>query len=131
MGYAPLNVYSTYQEDFYTFNNLLALCHQYPDYRFKFIDTDYSVDTIISWRGSYCLPAILASDNVKTGSEIADMIYREIEEVHYGYKGGEYYYSLDDEFYVVTCTSISSEHAVNGFKVEGDTVWLITNINSY
>lgn len=131
MSYVPLNSNSTYQKDFYTLQNLLDLCFQYPQHEFKFVDTNYSPNVLISWRGSYSTPAILVDECVKTGAEIVDFLNEQIEHVHHGYKGGEYKYFFDDEFYVVTCDSNSNEHAVNGYKIEDGVVWLITNINTY
>lgn len=132
MGYVPLNSdYSIESDGFFTFFDLVQLCTQYPDHIFKFIGTNYSPCTIISWRGSYDLPAILATEQEIIGSDLCKMIYKELGEIHGGYKGGEYKYNLHDEFYVTPCPSVSSEHAVDGYRVDGNIVWLNTNINPY
>lgn len=132
MSYVPLNSdYSIGSDGFFTFFDLVQLCAQYPDHIFKFIGTNYSPCTIISWRGSYDLPAILATEQEIIGSDLCEMIYKELGEIHGGYKGGEYKYNLHDEFYVTLYPSVSSEHAVDGYHVDGNIVWLNTNINPY
>ena len=132
MSYVSLDMDAVVSSDeFFTFFDLVQVCVQYPDHIFKFIGTNYSPCTIISWRGSYNLPAILATDNEITGSDLYDMIYKELDEIHEGYKGGEYTYNLHDEFYVTRCPSVASEHAVDGYHVDGNVVWLNTNINPY
>ena len=132
MNYITLNSdYAIESYGFYTFFDLVQLCTQYPDHIFKFIGTNYSPCTIISWRGSYNLPAILATEQEIIGSDLYDMIYKELDEVHEVYKGGEYKYYLHDEFYVTIDYSSASEHAVDGYHVDGNIVWLNTNINPY
>ena len=132
MSYVPLNSnYSIESDGFFTFFDLVQVCTQYPDHIFKFIGTDYSPCTIISWRGSYDLPAILATEQEIIGSDLCKMIYKELGEIHGGYKGGEYKYNLHDEFYVTLYPSVSSEHAVDGYRVDGNIVWLNININPY
>lgn len=132
MSYVSLNMDAVVNSnEFYTFFDLVQLCVQYPDHVFKFIGTNYSPCTIISWRGSYNLPAILAMSKEITGSELYDVIYKELDEIHEGYKGGEYTYELYDEFYVTVDYSVASEHAVDGYHVDGNIVWLNTNINPY
>lgn len=132
MNYVSLDMNDVVSNDgFFTFFDLVQLCTQYPDHTFKFIGTNYSPCTIISWRGSYDLPAILATEQEITGNDLCDMIYKELDEIHEGYKGGEYTYNLHDEFYVTLCPSVSSEHAVDGYHVDGNIVWLNTNINPY
>lgn len=115
----------------YYLTNLISNRNLYPQHEFKFIGTQLYPNSIISWRGSYDIPALLAGYDPKIGAEISDFIYRQIEKIHTGYKGGEYGYALDDEFYVVTCPSSSAHHAVNGYKVNDGVVWLITNIKEY
>lgn len=132
MNYVSLDMnYVVSNDGFFTFFDLVQLCVQYPDHIFKFIGTDYSPCTIISWRGSYDLPAILATEQEIVGSDIRDMIYKDLNEIHEGYKGGEYKYNLHDEFYVTIDYSAASEHAVDGYHVDGNIVWLNTNINPY
>ena len=96
-----------------------------------FIGTDYSPQRLISWRGSYWEPAILASNSVLKGAKVATKLEKELQKTHYGYKGGEYTYYEGDVFRVVLCNSSSTYHSVDGYKVVGDCLYLNTNINEY
>lgn len=118
-------------EDWYTLGDLIDLCRTYPEHKVYFIGTSYSPECLISWRGSYDLPAILASTSVQTGNNISELLEEEIQETHYGYKGGEYTYYAGDVFRVVLCNSSSAYHSVDGYKVVGDCLYLNTNINEY
>ena len=119
------------KDDWYTLRDLIDLCRTYPEHRVYFIGTSYSPKSLISWRGSYCEPAILASSSVLNGSEVANNIEKELQEAHYGYKGGEFKYSDGDVFRVVLCRSSSAYHSVDGYDVVGDCLYLNTNINEY
>lgn len=118
-------------DDWYTLGDLIDLCRGYPDHKVYFIGTNYSPQCLISWRGSYYLPAILASSSVQTGNNISELLEEEIEETHYGYKGGEYKYYEGDVFRVVLSNSSASEYSVDGYKVVDDCLYLNTNINEY
>ena len=118
-------------DDWYTLGDLIDLCRTYPEHKVYFIGTDYSPQSLISWRGSYCEPAILASSSVLNGNEVADNIEKGLKETHYGYKGGEYTYYEGDVFRVVLCDSSTSEYSVDGYKVVDDCLYLNTNINEY
>ena len=118
-------------DDWYTLGDLIDLCKSYPKHLVYFIGTDYSPQSLISWRGSYCEPAILASSSVLNGNEVADNIEKGLKETHYGYKGGEYTYYEGDVFRVVLCNSSSAYHSVDGYKVVDDCLYLNTNINEY
>ena len=118
-------------DDWYTIGDLIDLCRGYPEHLVHFIGTDYSPQGLISWRGSYCEPAILASNSILKGVEVANKIEKELKETHYGYKGGEYKYYEGDVFRVVLCDSSASEHSVDGYKVVDDCLYLNTNINEY
>ena len=118
-------------DDWYTIGDLIDLCRTYPEHRVYFIGTKYSPKSLISWRGSYCEPAILASSSVLNGNEVANNIEKELQETHCGYKGGEYKYCEGDVFRVVLCSSSSAYHSVDGYEVVGDCLYLNTNINEY
>ena len=118
-------------DDWYTIGDFIDLCRGYPEHKVYFIGTNYSPQDLISWRGSYCEPAILASSSVLKGRTIAGNIEQELQETHYGYKGGEYTYNEGDVFRVVLCSSSASEYSVDGYKVVGDCLYLNTNINEY
>lgn len=118
-------------DDWYTLGDLIDLCRMYPEHKVYFIGTKYSPQDLISWRGSYDHPAILASKSILKGKTIADNIEQELQETHYGYKGGEYKYYEGDVFRVVLCKSSASEYSVDGYKVVDDCLYLNTNINEY
>ena len=118
-------------EDWYAIGDLIDLCRGYPEHKVYFIGTEHSPQSLISWRGSYHNPAILASISVLNGNEVADNIEKGLKETHYGYKGGEYKYYEGDVFRVVLSESSTSEYSVDGYKVLGDCLYLNTNINEY
>ena len=118
-------------EDWYAIGDLIDLCRKYPNHKVYFIGTVYSPQSLISWRGSYHNPAILASSSVLSGNEVATKIEKELKETHYGYKGGEYEYYEGDVFRVVLSESSASEYSVDGYKVVDDCLYLNTNINEY
>ena len=132
MTYVAIDNHQSVQgDDWYTIGDLIDLCKGYPEHLVHFIGTNYSPQSLISWRGSYCEPAILASNSVLKGAEVATKLEKELQETHYGYKGGEYTYYEGDIFRVVLCESSSTDHSVDGYKVVDDCLYLNTNINEY
>ena len=132
MTYIAIDNHQSVQvDDWYTIGDLIDLCKSYPEHLVHFIGTDYSPQSLISWRGSYHNPAILASSSVLNGNEVANKIEKELKETHYGYKGGEYKYYEGDVFRVVLSESSASEYSVDGYKVVNDCLYLNTNINEY
>ena len=119
------------RDEWCTIGDLIDLCRGYPEHKVYFIGTNYSPQSLISWRGDYCEPAILASNSVLKGAEVATKLEKELQETHYGYKGGEYTYYEGDIFRVVLCESSSAYHSVDGYKVVDDCLYLNTNINEY
>ncbi len=65
-----------------------------------FLDTQYTIGSLGSWRGSYDIPALTYDLGAKTGKQLFEQLSEELKETHYGYKGGEYKYSTKDTFYV-------------------------------
>ena len=132
MTYVAIDNHQSVQgDDWHTLGDLIDLCRGYPEHKVYFIGTNYSPQSLISWRGSYHNPAILASSSVLNGNEVATKIEKELQETHYGYKGGEYKYYEGDVFRVVLSESSASEYSVDGYKVVGDCLYLNTNINEY
>ena len=132
MTYVAIDNHQSVQGgDWYTLGDLIDLCKSYPEHLVYFIGTDYSPQTLISWRGSYDNPAVLASSSVLNGNEVATKLEKELQETHYGYKGGKYTYYEGDVFRVVLCESSSAYHSVDGYKVVDDCLYLNTNINEY
>ncbi len=132
MQYDTLN-FDSYEDpyNFFTIKDLIGLAKQYPDHKFKFLDTDYTVGDLGSWRGSYDLPAIEPElGTYKTGQEIAKALTDQLIWTHCGWKGGEYKYCEDMEFYVAQ-QGTSREFKVVGFKEEDDFIILLTKIDKY
>lgn len=120
-------------DTFYTISDLIDLLYMYPSSKVIFVYTDLSPDCLISWRGSYNLPAIFSCKNDKTAFEIANDLEKGLEQVHEGYKGGEYTYTGNEEFRVVLCPSSSAQHGVFGYSYNSGTGVLVlkTAINEY
>ena len=132
MTYVAIDDHQSVQgDDWYTLGDLIDLCVSCPEHKVYFIGTEYSPKSLISWRGSYSEPAILASNSILKGAEVADNIEKGLKETHYGYKGGKYTYYEGDVFRVVLSESSASEYSVDGYKVVDDCLYLNTNINEY
>lgn len=132
MGWDVVGHYYETQDnyDFFTIQDLIGLGNKYPDHVFKFVETNYSPQRLMSWRGAYDLPAIEYGVETKTGKEIAKFLTEQLNETHYGYKGGEYNYRVSDEFYVASY-GCSDETKVVGHEVVGDEVILLTKTDPY
>lgn len=132
MQYDTLN-FDSYEDPFYFFiiKDLIDLAQQYPEHRFKFLDTDYTVGDLGSWRGSYDLPAIEPELGAyKTGKEISESLTDQLTWTHCGWKGGKYKYHEEMEFYVAQ-QGTSREFKVVGFKEEDGVIILMTKIDKY
>lgn len=111
----------------FTVGDLINLAQINPLRVFKFLGTDYTVGYLHSWRGVYALPAISYEHGEKVGIEIATQLEFALNESHSGWKGGEYRYTRDDEFYV-SREGDNSEYKVVGYEREGDTIVLLTKL---
>ena len=132
MQYDTLN-FDSYEDpcNSYTIKDLIGLAKQYPNHKFKLLDTDYTVGDLGSWRGSYDLPAIEPElGTYKTGQEIAKALTDQLSRTHCGWKGGEYKYHEYMEFYVAP-RWVSYEFKVVGFKEEVGVIILMTKIDKY
>ena len=122
----------TYEErpKFFTIGNLIELCLEHPEKTFRFLETDFTVGYLHSWRGSYDLPAISYEEGAEYGMDVADCLMAALSQTHHGWKGGEYKYNRKEEFYVSkegSCT----EYKVCGYKTEGNEVILLTKLDPY
>lgn len=132
MQYDTLN-FDSYEDpfDFFTIKDLINLTQQYSEHSFKFLETEYTVGNLGSWRGSYDLPAIEPELGAyKTGKEISESLTDQLTWTHCGWKGGEYKYHEEMEFYVAQ-QGTSREFKVVGFKEEDDFILLLTKIDKY
>jgi hypothetical protein len=115
---------------FYTFQDLVDVCGKYPEKLFRFKETDYYPNSIESWRGVYSLASMDYTNTPKTGDEVANTILTEIEQEHTAWKGGEYSYSLNDDFYISEFGRCE-EHKIYGYEVNETEVILLTEYDPY
>lgn len=116
--------------EFFTIKDLIDVCKQHPNNVVHFLGTDRSPGELGSWRGSYDLPAISTTWDEKTGSVIAEELTAALKETHWGWKGGEYCYHEDQEFYIAESGS-SAEYKVVKAELENDVLVLYTKLDPY
>lgn len=97
----------------------------------QFIGTTYTLGHLHSWRGSYDIPAFDYEEDYKSPREVAEEIRAALKEIHYGWKGGEYQYMVDDVPYIAHRGSSGEEHKIVDVKNEGGTLYLCTKIIPY
>lgn len=116
--------------EFFTIGQLIDVCKKHPENIVCFLSTELSPGELCSWRGSYDLPAITTSRYAKKGSVIAEELTAALKEKHHGWKGGEYYYNEDQEFYIADSGS-SAEYKVVKAELEEDILVLYTKLDPY
>lgn len=109
----------------YTIEQLIYCGLSNKDKIVKFDGSNYSPENLGSWRGSYDLPAITYSREPLTGEEFATRLQEQVKQKHYGYKGGEYKYCLEDTPYIAAYGR-SEEHKVVDYYIEADTLYFKT-----
>ena len=114
----------------YTLGRLMELCNEFPDSYFTFIETECTVGDLHSWRGNYEIPALTYEHGRKIGSIIYAEISEALKEAHFGWKGGEYKFSEEQEFYL-SHRGMNEEYVVVGYSVVDDDVILLTAISPY
>lgn len=90
----------------------------------------YTIGELMSWRGSYSLPALSYEYATKTADELYAQITDELKLTHHGYKGGEYKYTKDDAPYVAEYGR-GQEFCIVDIKEEGGDLVLYTKIIPY
>lgn len=117
---------------YFTIGELIALLNCHKNKRVKFLETDYTIGKLCSWRGSYDLPSISYEHDRegKLASVAAEELEQALSHIHHGWKGGEYRYSRGEEFYVAE-RGTSQEYKVVKAEVEGNTLVLYTKIAPY
>lgn len=115
---------------FFTLLDLYNLAKKYPEHKFTLIDTLYSLDEVKSWRGSYEIPSMTPTLEERTGADIAKEIQDKEGKLMRGYKGGEFYIGVDDEFYI-SQWGACEEYKISGYMVREKEVILITNLDEY
>lgn len=119
-----------YQEP-YTIGKLLEVLDKSSATCVQLIGTTYTLGELGSWRGSYDIPAFDYEEGYKSPSELAAEIRKSLKKMHYGYKGGEYRYSVNDSPYLAHCGSSGGEHKIVDAKTDGGTLYLCTKIVLY
>lgn len=117
-------------DDFFTIGKLIRVLNEHASLPVKFIGTDYTVGSLVSWRGSYDIPSITYEHGERLAGDIAQQIESELNEEHFGYLGGEYRYFDTDEFYVASY-GCSEEYKVISAYVEDDVLILVTKRDPY
>lgn len=116
--------------DFMTLNELKDLASEYPNHKFKLAGTNLGILRVHSWRGSYYLPAISPIHAEVKGSDLLKELKETINEIQYGYKGGEYLMHGDDEFYVAHIGN-ADEYKVFHHEILNNEVILYLDIDEY
>lgn len=112
--------------------DIIDVLLKHPNNFVTFVGTNLTIDGLISWRGSYNIPALLTTVGTRrTGREIAETLRDDLNQVHTGWKGGEYTYDLVDKPYVTTCPSRSEEYKIIGYESFGDRLEFLTKIIPY
>ena len=126
--------YEEYEDEYqepYTIGKLLEALDNTSATCVQLIGTTYTLGTLGSWRGSYDIPAFDYEEGYKSPRELAAEIRNSLEDVHYGWKGGEYIYTLKDSPYLAHRGSSGEEHKIVHVKTESGTLYLCTKIIPY
>lgn len=118
---------------FFTIGDLISVLLADAHLPVRFIGTNSTLGELGSWRGSYNLPAIETvgfDGNDRPAGAIAQELLAALKEEHTGYKGGEYYYDQNDEFYVAGYGSSAEYKVFDSFVNDGELV-LVTRIDPY
>lgn len=115
----------------YTLNMLLDLLVEHANKQVVLLGTEYSIEDLISWRGDYYQPALTYSSEPATGMEIFLKLKKQLKQSHRGYKGGDFTFSANQEFYISN-TEEAHKLKVCGYEEENDKLILLTVlVNSY
>lgn len=114
----------------YTIGDLLQELDNSPANSVRLLGTNYTLGTLMSWRGAYDHPAFDYLVEHKSPSQLASEIRYSLQQEHTGYKGGEYWYYPEDEFYV-SAYGQASEYKIVDVKTEQSILYLCTKIVPY
>lgn len=116
--------------DVYSFGKLLEVFDQKPYAQVKFVDTQFTIGEVISWRGSHDQPAIIYEEGFRTAKECAEIIRKGLAKKHQGYKGGEYSYREESVPFLVSSADIFEEYKIVGcsYNLMSNSVVLMTKI---
>ena len=121
---------SEYKESF-TIGKLLEELENSTANSVRLIGTDYTLGTLMSWRGSYDIPAFDYDVGYKSPQQLAAEIRDDLKDIHQGYKGGDYMYTENDVFYLAPYGRVGGEHQVVDVKTEQSILYLCTKIVPY
>lgn len=124
------NFEDEYQEP-YTIGKLLEELDNSSANSVRLIGTDYTLGRLMSWRGSYDIPSFDYEVGYKDPANLAGEIREALKDKHWGYKGGEYHYTLKDSFYLAHQGQTGQEHTIVDVKTEQGILYLCTKIVPY
>lgn len=119
-------------ESYFTLGELIDLLSDHPNRYVKFLETDLTVGHLCSWRGSYDIPSVTYehSSKGKLANTICAELAYALTQAHHGWKGGEYRYTRDEEFYVSE-KGTSQEYKIVKAEIEDEVLILYTKIAPY
>ena len=117
-------------DDFFTIGQLIETLVAHSNLPVMFVGTDYTIGNLGSWRGSYDIPSITYQHGKRLSGDVAQQLQAEINEDHYGYKGGTYRYLDNEEFYVSVYGSCEEYKVISAY-VEDGVLILVTKIDPY
>ena len=124
------NDYEFEVDKFFSIGELIDVCNQNPDCVVYFVGTQMAPGKLGSWRGSYDIPAIEPIYEDRTGKQVARQLEEDLKKTHYGYKGGEYKYCADSEFYISPYGSAREYKVAKAEVVDGELI-LYTKLDPY
>lgn len=131
--YDIINGGQSYQANsYFTLGELIDLLKDHPNRHVKFLETSYTIGKLCSWRGSYDIPSVTYtySYDGELASVIAEGLEYALTHEHTGWKGGEYRFSKEDEFYVSE-KGTSQEYKIVKAEIEEEILVLYTKIAPY
>lgn len=126
--------YEEYENDYqepFSIGKLLDVLDSTSATCVQFIGTTYTIGSLMSWRGSYDIPAFDYVDGYKSPRELAEEIRESLTQTHYGWKGGEYVYTLDNYPYIAMSGESGGQHMIVNAKNDSGTLLLCTKIIPY
>lgn len=116
----------------FTLGDLISLCKSFPKHKFFFAGTLCSPGQLQSWRGSYDIPSVsfVEEEEGKTGKQIAKELEVSLKKIHHGYKGGEYKYHEENEFYI-SQYGRCEEFKIFHYETTNNEVILYTKLDPY
>lgn len=130
------NVDDSYKYEFKSVYDLIDILHEFKEIPVAIAGCGYAPLDLISWRGSYNLPAILCKPFKVTSNILLHNLEMGLTHPHAGYKGGEFTFDGNDIPRVVNSESNSGLCSIYDYKVIEDssgepTLTFFTYVNNY